>query len=206
MLLIQPSQNSSAFDFVNDCMDIFIKLDSATKEFELIVETERNKELLQLAVKDYTNEIVLYSMNRLNKHTKSENELIQHVSIDLTNALSNLVQLNYGYLNFVTNANYSKKELKQKGLETLSKLKTESGRFIDISTGICMVTVDESKKPENQKQYLLLTLEQKNGLITKMENYFGDLETQNKPESTHFEKSAAIFYHFLNLNSECSTN
>lgn len=205
-LFIQTNTNSQSYEFVNDCLAVFIKLDSATKEFESTVKTEKNKQILQQAVKNYTNQIVLYSMNRMAKYTKSEDKLMRQVSNNLTNTLTSLVHINYKYLDFITNEDYSSKELKREGLQTLSKINLESRKFIDVSTGICMVTIDKKKKTENQKQNLLLTLEQRNELNKKMENHFGELTSQSKTESTHFEKSTAIIHHFINLKSEFSTN
>lgn len=125
---------------------------------------------------------------------------------DLSSVLSNLVRINYQYLNFVTNTESSNKELKKKGLETLNQLNQESRKFIDISTGICMTTVNSNKETENQLQYLLITQEQRDNLNNKMNSAFTGLDTQNKAESTNFEKSTAILYHFLNLKSQFLDN
>lgn len=204
ILLFPTTTSDEPYSFINDCLDIFIRLDSATKKYESIVQTEKDQNLLNKEIKSYVDELVLYSMNRLNNYTKSDDQLIQSVSKDLTEELSNLVRINYGYLNFVTNTKSSKKELKSKGLEMINQLKEESRKFIDISTGICMTAVDPNKKTENQKQYLRLTYEQANSLILKMQDTFTNLDVQDNVESTHFEKSVAIINHFLNLDSEYS--
>lgn len=207
LALLSPTTASvETHSFINDCLDIFIRLDTATKRYESIVRSEKDRQLLNKEIKQYVDELVMYSMNRLSKHTKSEDQLIQDVSTDLTNVLSNLVRINYQYLNFVTNKETTNKELKKKGLETLNKLAEESNKIIDISTGICMTTVEKNKKMDSQKQFLRLTLKQRDNLNTKMQKAFTGLENQNRAESTHFEKSTAIIYHFINLESEFSNN
>jgi hypothetical protein len=205
-LLFPLSESNVPYSFVSDCLDIFIKLDSATTKYEQTIRTETDRQQLNKEIKAYVNELVMYSMNRLNQHTKSEDTLIQQVAKDLSGTLSNMVRINYEYLNFVTNTESSNKELKKQGLETLNNLKQESRKFIDISTGICMTTVNPSKKTEYQLQYLQITQEQRDNLNTKMKSAFTGLENQNKAESTNFEKSTAILYHFLNLKSEFSEN
>lgn len=205
-LLFPLSGSNEPYSFVNDCLDIFINLNSATTKYEQIIQTETDRNQLNKEIKSYVNELVMNSMNRLNNHTKSEDTLIQQVAKDLTGVFSNMVRINYQYLNFVTNTKSSNKELKKQGLETLNNLKQESRRFIDISTGICMTTVNPSKKTENQLQYLLITQEQRDSLNAKMTNAFEGLNKQNKPESTNYEKSTAILYHFLNLKSEFLDN
>ena len=206
ILLFPLSESNEPYSFVNDCLDIYIKLDSATAKYEEVVRTETDRKILNKEIKQYVDKLVMYSMNRLNEHTKSEDTLIQQVAKDLSSVLSNLVHINYQYLNFVTNKESAKKELKKKGLETLDQLNKESSKLIDISTGLCMITVNPNKNTNSKLQYLRITQEQGDILITKMNEAFTGLEKQNKAESTNYEKSTAILYHFLNLKSEFSNN
>lgn len=201
-LLFPFSEPNEHYSFVNDCLDIYIKLDAATTNYEEVVRIETNRKFLKKEINQYVDDLVMYSMNRLNKHIKSEDSLIQQVAKDLSSVLSNLVRINYQYLNFVTNTEFSNRELKKKGLEILNQLKQESRKFINISTGICMTTVNPNKKTNSQLQYLRITRGQLDNLNTKMKGAFTGLDNQNKTESTNYEKSTAILYHFLNLKSE----
>ncbi len=206
ILLFPVSESNAPYSLVNDCLDIFIKLDSATAKYKRTVQTETDRQQLVKEIKEYVDQLVMYSMNRLNNHTKSEDTLIQQVAKDLIGVLSNMVRINYQYLKFVTNTASSNKGLKKQGQETLNILEQESRKFIDISTGICMTTVNPNQKTLNQLQHLWLTKEQRDNLTTKMSNAFTGLDNQNKAESTNYEKSTAILYHFLNLKSEFLEN
>lgn len=201
MLMLIKSLTTFAnkeYEFVDDCVKIFIKLDSATTEFENVIRKETTQSVVQKATKEYVNVLLLDAYNKLIPYTKSSNLTIGAVSKDLQGALQSLVPICYEYLNFLTNTTYSNKELDSEGAELLISLKLESRKFIDISTGICMAMVDTQGAVLGiENQLILITMEQKEKLLSEMNNAFVGLDIQDKTESTHFEKSTAIVFDFL---------
>ncbi len=195
------------FDFVSDCLDVYEKLNTATTEFRSTLENNTDSEVLKKAITEYNNELVMFSMNKLLKHSKSENKNIQEVTTDLRSLITDLVKMNYGYLNFVTNSKYTKTELKKKSESLIMENKFASGFFREISLGIVATLVKD--KPNNKKdvQYSELTLKQRNSINEKLINSYGkSIKKGTKVESkTSFEYSSRLIYEFLNMDWEFET-
>ncbi len=202
LLIGKSTLANNQFEFVNDCIDVYAKLDKATAEFHSTLENNTNSDILKTAITEYNNELVLFSMNKLLKHSKSENKNIQEVVTDLRNLITDLVKMNYKYLNFVTNSKYTKNELKKKSKSLIEQNKFASGFFREISLGICMTLVKNKPNKKNDKQYSELTLSQRNLLNSKLINEFGEsIKKGTEVESkTPFEHSSRLIYEFLNMD------
>ncbi|OUS13889.1 hypothetical protein A9Q93_08885 [Nonlabens dokdonensis] len=189
------------FNFVDDCIKVFSRLDKTTLEFRTTLENKTESELLKTAITEYNNELVLYSMNKLLKYSKSENSNIKEVTTDLRNLMTNLVQMNYEYLNFVTNSEYTKKELKKKNKSLIDQNKLVTGFFREISLGICMTLAKEKPNKEKNKQYSVLTLNERNLLNASLIEKFGkSVKKGTEVESkSPFEYSSRLVYEFLNM-------
>ncbi len=189
------------FDFVNDCIEVFAKLDKATTEFHSTLENKTDSEILKTTITEYNNELVLFSMNKLLKHSKSENQSIQEVATDLRNLITDLAKMNYEYLNFVTNSKYTEKELKTKSKSLLEHNKFVSGFFREISLGICMTLTKDKPNKKNDEQYSELTLSQRNLLNKSLIEKFGKSIKKGTEigSKTPFEYSSRLIYEFLNM-------
>jgi hypothetical protein len=189
------------FNFVNDCIEVFSKLDKATTKFQTTLESKTESELLKIAITEYNNELILYSMNKLLKYSKIENNNIQEVATDLRNLMSDLVKMNYEYLNFITNSKYTEKELKKKSESLIEQNKFVAGFFRETSLEICMTLAKDKPNKEYDKQYSELTLNQRNLLNASLIEKFGkSVKKGTKVESkTPFEYSSRIIYEFLNM-------
>jgi|26BtaG_2_1085354.scaffolds.fasta_scaffold10357_2 hypothetical protein len=189
------------FDFVNDCIEVFAKLDKATTELHSTLESKTDSEILKTTITEYNNELVLFSMNKLLKHSKSENQNIKEVATDLRNLITDLVKMNYEYLNFITNSKYTEKELKTKSKSLIEQNKFVSGFFREISLGICMTLVKDKPNKKNDEQYSELTLSQRNLLNKSLIEKFGkSIKKGTEVESkTPFEHSSRLIYEFLNM-------
>jgi hypothetical protein len=207
LLIGNTTLANDQFDFVSDCLDVYEKLNSATTEFHSTLENNTDSEVLRKAITEYNNELVMFSMNKLLKHSKSENKNIQEVATDLRSLITDLVKMNYGYLNFVTNSKYTETELKKKSESLIMENKFASGFFREISLGIVSTLVKD--KPNNKKdvQYSELTLKQRNSINEKLINSYGkSIKKGTKVESkTPFEYSSRLIYEFLNMDWEFET-
>jgi len=81
------------FDFINDCLEVFAKLDKAIAEFNLTLANNTDSDKLKAAITEYNNELVLFSMNKLLKHSKSGHQNIQEVATDLRNLITDLIKI-----------------------------------------------------------------------------------------------------------------
>ena len=192
------------FDFLNDCVEVFSKLNESTNEFYSILENNTNSEILKTNITTYNNELVLFSLNKLSKHTKSENRNIKEVATDLTNLTTDLVKMNYEYLNYVTNSKYSEKELKKKNKSLVEQNKFASNFYREISLGICMTLIKSNPNKKEDKQFSELTLNQRNLLNNRLKQKLGvSVKKGTKIESKNsFEHSLRIIYEFLNMEWE----
>ena len=192
------------FDFLNDCVEIFSKLDESTNEFYSILENNTNSEILKTNITTYNNELVLFSLNKLSKHTKCENSNIKEVATDLTNLTTDLVKMNYEYLNFVTNSKYSEIELKKKNKSLVEQNKSASNFYREISLGICMILVKSNPNKKEDKQFSELTLNQRDLLNNKLRQKLGkSVKKGTKIESKNsFEHSLRVIYEFINMEWE----
>ena len=192
------------FEFVNDCLDVYAKLNSATTEFHSTLESSTNPDVLKKAIAEYNEELVMFSMNKLLKHSKSENKNIQEIATDLRSLITDLVKMNYDYLNFVTNSKYTEKELKKKSESLIMENKFASGFFREISLGIVGTLVKDKPNEQKDVQYSELTLKQRNSINEKLKKYYGNsIKKGTKVESkTPFEYSSRLIYEFLNMEWE----
>lgn len=140
-------------------------------------------------------------MNKLLKYSKSENLNILEIATDLRNLITDLVKMNYEYLNFITNSKFTEKELKEKSESLIEQNMFVSGFFREISLGICMTSVKENKNVKNDEQYSELTLSQRNLLNKSLIKKFGkSVKKGTEAESkTPFEYSSRLIYEFLNM-------
>jgi hypothetical protein len=192
------------FDFLNDCIEVFSKLNESTNEFYSTLENNTNSEILKTNITTYNNELVLFSLNKLSKHTKSENSNIKEVATDLTNLTTDLVKMNYEYLNYVTNSKYSENELKKKNKSLVEQNKFASNFYREISLGICMTLVKSNPNKKEDKQFSELTLNQRDLLNSRLKHKLGkSVKKGTKIESKNsFEHSLRIIYEFLNMEWE----
>ncbi len=192
------------FEFVNDFLDVYAKLNSATTEFHSTLENSTNPMELKKAIAEYNDVLVMFSMNKLLKHSKSENKNIKEISTDLRKVITDLVKMNYDYLNFLTNSKYSETELKKKSESLVMENKFASGFFRDISLGLIATLIKDNPNNQNDVQYSELTLKQRNSINEKLMNNYGkSIIKGTKVESkTPFEYSSRIIYEFLNMEWE----
>jgi hypothetical protein len=192
------------FEFVNDCIDVYARLDSATIEFQSTLGNSTNSVVLKKAITEYNNELVIFSMNKLLKHSKSGNKNIQEVATALKSLITDLVKMNYNYLNFVTNSKYTEMELKKKSETLIMENKFASGFFREISLGIIATLIKDKPNKQKDIQYSELTLKQRNFINEKLTNIYGEsIKKGTKIESkTPFEYSSRLIYEFLNIELE----
>ncbi len=207
LLIGNTTLANDQFEFVNDCIDVYVKLNSATTEFHSTLENSTNPEELKKAIAEYNDALVMFSMNKLLKHSKSENKNIKEVSTDLRNVITDLVKMNYDYLNFVTNSKYTKTELKKKSESLMMENKFASGFFREISMGLVATLVKGNTNKQNDIQYSELTLKQRNSINDKLiKNYGKSIKKGTKVESkTPFEYSSRLIYEFINMEWEFET-
>lgn len=207
LLIGNTTLANDQFEFINDCLDVYAKLNSTTTEFHTTLEKSTNPEELKKAISEYNVALVMFSMNKLLKHTKSENKNIQEVANDLSNLITDLVKMNYDYLNFVTNSKYSKMELKKKSESLIMESKFASGFFREISLGIVATLVKDNPNKQKDVQYSELTINQRNSINEKLiKNYGISIKKGTKVESkTPFEYSSRLIYEFLNMEWEFKT-
>ncbi|NOZ46792.1 MAG: hypothetical protein GXO79_08410 [Chlorobi bacterium] len=204
LLIGNTTLANNQFEFVNDCLDVYAKLNSATTEFYSTLENNTNSDVLKKAISEYNNKLVIFSMNKLLKHSKSENKNIQEVATDLRSLITDLVKMNYDYLNFVTNSKYTEMELKKKSESLIMENKFASGFFREISLGIVATLVKDKPNKQKDVQYSELTLKQRNSINEKLKKYYGNsIKKGTKVESkTPFEYSSRLIYEFLNMEWE----
>ena len=204
LLIGNTALANDQFDFINDCIEVFAKLDKSTTEFNSTLANNTDSEKVKTAITEYNNELVIFSMNKLLKHSKSENQNIQGVTADLRNLITDLVKMNYEYLNFVTNSKYTEKELKKKSKSLIEQNMFVSGFFREISLGICMTSVKDKQYKKNDEQYSKLTLSQRNLLNKALIEKFGKSVKKGTEikSKTPFEHSSRLIYEFLNMEWE----
>lgn len=201
LLIGNTTLANEQFNFINDCIEVFAKLDKATIEFNKTLANNTNSDKLKTAISEYNNELVIFSMNKLLKYSKSENLNILEIATDLRNLITDLVKMNYEYLNFITNSKFTEKELKEKSESLIEQNMFISGFFREISLAICMTSVKENKNVKNDEQYSELTLSQRNLLNKSLIEKFGkSVKKGTDAESkTPFEYSSRLIYEFLNM-------
>ncbi len=199
LLIGNTTLANEQFNFINDCIEVFAKLDKATIEFNKTLTNNTDSDKLKTAISEYNNELVIFSMNKLLKYSKSENLNILEIATDLRNLITDLVKMNYEYLNFITNSKFTEKELKEKSESLIEQNMFVSGFFREISLGICMTSVKENKNVKNDEQYSELTLSQRNLLNKSLIEKFGkSVKKGTEVESkTPFEYSSRLIYEFL---------
>jgi len=204
LLIGNTTLANDQFEFTNDCLDVFAKLNSSTTEFHSVLKNSTNSEELKKAIAKYNDALVMFSMNKLLKHSKSENKNIQKTATDLRNLITDLVKMNYKYLNYVTNSKYTEAQLKKKTESLIMENKFASGFFRQISMGIVATLVKDKPNKQKDTQYSELTLKQRNLINEKLiSNYGKSIKKGTKVLSkTPFEYSSRLIYEFLNMDWE----
>lgn len=77
LLIGKTTLANEQFDFVNDCIEVFAKLDKATTELHSTLESKTESEILKTTITEYNNELVLFSMNKLLKHSKVKIKILK---------------------------------------------------------------------------------------------------------------------------------
>lgn len=192
------------FDLVNDCIEVFSKLNSATLDFYRTLENNTDSDKLKKGISDYNNQLVMFSLNKLSRYSNSEDNDTYKVATDLSKLISDLVKMNYEYLNYVTNSKYSEKELKQKSESLIEQNNFVSGFSREITLGLCMTLAKNNPKSGDDKQYSHLSLNQRNLLNDLLNKEFGNTikEGTKIKSKTPFEYSSRLIYEFINLEWE----
>ncbi|MBI9041831.1 hypothetical protein [Lutibacter sp.] len=196
------------FKLLNDCTDIFIKMDKGTIEFENIIKTNSNINDLNFSIKKYNDLIVLYSLNNLLKYTKSENEEIKGISKDIKNLLSDLVKNNYVFLNSILNTKLSKLEITENANKLIQKNRLVTQFINQISLGLINAVLKENNTKNKKTQYLKISYKEKLEISRKIKSNFkksikrGLKETLRDNNTTSFEKSLVLIYDFFNIRND----
>jgi hypothetical protein len=193
------------FEFTDDCIDVFIKLNKSSFEFYTIIENSTDPNELKNEITNYNNDLVLFSLNKLSKYTKSDNLVIKAVADDLSNAITDLVKLNYEYLNFLTNSEFNKRKLKKKSETLVKQSKLISNSFKGIAQGIQVLLLKPQPDKTDDKLYIQLTLNQRDLLNEKLANELDTSIVENNMEcecKTSFEHASRLILMFINLDWE----
>ncbi|NLP59444.1 hypothetical protein [Lutibacter sp. B1] len=192
-------------ELLNDCTDIFIKMDKATIEFENTIKTNSNIDNLNISIKKYNDLIVLYSINNLLKYTKSENEEIKNISKDLSNLLSDLVKNNNAFLNSFLNTKPSKLEITENVNKLIQENKLSTQFFNQISLRLINAILKENNTKNKRTQYLKISHKEKLDISKKIKSTYkksikrGLKKTLKDDNTTWFEKSLIMIYDFFNI-------
>ena len=192
---------SDHYEFVKDFLSVNYKLHQATTDFYDQLEGTSDPGQLKAGVQAYVTAL-MESQNLLSGHTKVESEQIREVATDLRNVLNDLTKNTYGFLNVLSNEDLTAKEIKKIGVDLKNKNNFISGFFREISFGVFTLIVKEKPSAQSDKQFSVLTEEQRNYLINEMTNNFGK-SIRKGPQvksETPYEHSSRMIYEFLNLN------
>lgn len=185
--------------FLNDCITTFSNLDKATIEFQSILKSEKEKGKIQSASMKYVS-VIMESQNNLLPHTKSQDENIITVSNDLRSLMNDLVKENYTFIQSLS----ANKDNSKTSLEFSSKIDFVTGFFKEISLGICMGLVDNTKQENENFDHVKITKKEHSKIENLLVQSFGKSvkNGQSSYSKTAFEHSAKMIYEFLQLPLE----
>lgn len=204
LLFANTNLKNEEFYFVSDCINGFSKLHKATNSFYACLQRGDGFVKRSSKIREYNEELISFSSTTLSKHSTSENSLIKGISVDLNKLIGELLDMNNNYLNYITNSDFTKKDLEAKTKILIDKNKDATSVLIDMSFGICltMLLPQQDKKLENQST--VLTLNQRNHLNEKLITEFGKSISKGTTISskTYFEYISRRVYDFINKEWE----
>lgn len=199
-MAINVAYEKESFTFMNDCIAVFSKLNDATHKLYATLKSNTNSEILKTDIDSYNKVLHLVSFDVIYKYTQSENKKIRKSATDLTFLITDLMKLNYAYLDFITFSKHTADELKKRNELLHKQNKLSVNALEEISLEICLILIKENPN-HKVKQYSVLTLNQRNLLNIELMNKFG--VSINKREENDiknsFESSSILIYTFLNM-------
>lgn len=196
LLIGKSTVENERYNFINDCIKLYGELNKVNNAFYLKIENNTEKEVLKTIVNEYNDKINSLSVNYLLKHSESEIESIEEITVNLRSTLDDFVKINTDYLNLLSDSDINQKKLIRKNKSLVKKNMQLSSILSGVGDKICGISVKNYKKMHSK-----LTLKQRNLLNEQLINEFG--ESVNKgsefERETSFEYIAAFIYMYINL-------
>lgn len=196
LLIGKSTLANEQFNFMNDCIEFYGKLEKVADEFHSNLKSNSDSEVSKTIIAEYNVELNKLSTNYLLKHSKSEIKKIQEVATGLRDLINDLIKINKEYLNLGTDPKYTEKKLYKKRENLIKKNNKINSLFGGISIKICGVSVKQYKG-----NYSELTLSQRNLLNAKLITVFGEF-VQNGDgfeQKSSFANSSRLIYKYINM-------
>ncbi|QWX84842.1 hypothetical protein H0I23_04150 [Cellulophaga sp. HaHaR_3_176] len=199
---IKVESENEEFKFVNDCIEIFSKLNEATNKFYSKLENNTNTKILIANIDAYNEALNHLSIanDSIYKYTQSENRKIRKSAIDLSFLINDLTALNYEFLNFIILKKHPVNEVIERNKLLIKQNKINLSSIKEISLEIRLTLVKESLNNKDE-QCSVLTLNQRDLLNSQLIEKFGkSVKKRDKNDiKNSIENSSSLIYEFLNM-------